>query len=63
MHLLLLRLRASGHLFLDLVLALEHAVNLLQVVGSGEDGGNITLGGEVLLEVSLLAEVAHLGTG
>ena len=45
---------------LDRVLALEHVVNLLQVVGAGGDGGDLALGSVVLLKVGLLAEVAHL---
>ena len=47
-------------LFLDSVLALEHIINLGQVVSTRGDGGGIALGGIVLLEVSLLSEVAHL---
>lgn len=45
---------------LDGVLALEHVVDLVEVVGAGGDGGRVTLGGEVLLEMSLLAEIAVL---
>ena len=45
---------------LDRVLALEHVVNLVEVVGARGDGRGVTLGGEVLLEMGLLAEVTVL---
>lgn len=50
----------KGPLCLDGVLSLEHVVDLGQVVGTGGNGGDLALGDEVLLEVSLLSEVAHL---
>ena len=49
-----------GRLLLDLVGAAEHAVDAGKVVGAGNNGVNVSLGGKVLLEVSLLTEVAHL---
>ena len=51
---------ASRILCLDGIFALEHAVDLLEVVGAGGDGGNVALGGVILLEMGLLAEIAHL---
>lgn len=51
-----------AYLCLDLVFTLEHVVNLLQVVGTGDDGGGLALGGVVLLEVGLVTEIAHLQT-
>lgn len=45
---------------LDGVFALEHLIDLGQVVSARSDGLNLTLGGKVLLEVSLFSEVAHL---
>ena len=53
--------RGTSYLSLDGVLAPEHIVNVLEVVRAGGDGRNITLGGEVLLEVGLVPELAHLG--
>lgn len=47
-------------LCLDAVGSLEHLVNVLEVVGTGGDGGSITFGCVALLEVSLFAKVAHL---
>lgn len=47
-------------LLLDLVGTAEHAVDAGKVVGAGNNGVNASLGSEVLLEVSLLTEVAHL---
>jgi len=49
-----------GALLLDLVRAAEHAVNGCEVVSAREDGLGASLGGVVLLQVSLLTEVAHL---
>lgn len=49
-----------GYLLLDLVGAAEHVVDLDKVVGAGQDAVGLTLGDVVLLEVSLLAEVAEL---
>ena len=49
-----------GRLLLDLVGAAEHAVDAGKGVGAGNNGVNASLGSEVLLEVSLLTEVAHL---
>lgn len=49
-----------GKLSLDGVLPLEHLVNLLEVVGAREDPVGGALGLVALLEMSLLAEVAHL---
>lgn len=46
---------------LDGVGALEHIINLLQVVGARSDGGRVSSRLEVLLQVGLLAQVAHLG--
>jgi hypothetical protein len=48
------------YLLLDLVGAAEHVVDLGKVVGTGQDAVGLTLGDIVLLEVSLLAEVAEL---
>lgn len=48
-------------LCLDAVGSLEHVVDVLQVVGSVHDGADIASGGKVLLEVGLLAHLAHLG--
>ena len=45
---------------LDGVFASELVVNLLEVVGARSEVGDVALGGEVLLEMGLLAEVAHL---
>lgn len=53
-------MRQTRCLLLDFVGAAEHAVDAGEVVGAGNDGVNASLGGEVLLEVSLLTEVAHL---
>lgn len=47
-------------LFLDRVESLEHVIDLLKVVSTRDNGGDITLGGEVLLEVGLVAQVAEL---
>lgn len=47
-------------LLLDSVLALEHVVDLGKVVSTRGNGGGVTLGSVVLLEMSLLSEVAHL---
>ena len=49
-----------GYLLLDLIRAAVHVVNVRKVVCAGENAVGLTLGGVVLLEVSLLAEVAHL---
>lgn len=49
-----------GYLLLDLVGAAEHVVDLGEVVGAGQDAVGLTLGGVVLLEVGLLAEIAEL---
>lgn len=49
-----------GRLLLDLVGAAEHAVDAGKVIRAGNNGVNASLGSEVLLEVSLLTEVAHL---
>lgn len=49
-----------GYLLLDRVGAAEHVVDLGKVVGAGQDAVGLTLGGVVLLEMSLLAEVAEL---
>lgn len=49
-------------LCLDRVLALEHVVDLLEVVGTRGDGRDLALGGVVLLEMGLLAQVTHLYT-
>lgn len=53
-------LREDAALSLDRVLALEHVVDFVEVVGTGGDVSHLTLGGVVLLQMSLLAEVAHL---
>jgi len=50
-------------LLLDSVLALEHIVNLGQVVSTRDDGRGVALGGVVLLEMGLLSEVTHLVVG
>lgn len=50
-------------LLLDSVLALEHVVDLGKVVSTRGDGGGVALGSVVLLEMSLLSEVAHLVVG
>lgn len=50
-----------GYLLLDLVGAAEHVVNVGEVVGARQNAVGLTLGSVVLLKVSLLAEVAHLG--
>jgi hypothetical protein len=47
-------------LLLDFVGTAEHAVDAGEVVCAGDDGVDASLGSEVLLEVSLLTEVAHL---
>lgn len=47
-------------LSLDGVLPPEHLVDLLEVVGAGEDPVRGALGLVVLLKVSLLTEIAHL---
>ena len=47
-------------LSLDLVLAPEHVIDLSQVVSALSEGGNFTLGAEVLLKVSVVAELAEL---
>jgi hypothetical protein len=49
-----------GYLLLDLVRAAEQAVNAGKVVSAGKDTISLTGRGVVLLEVSSLAEVAHL---
>jgi hypothetical protein len=49
-----------GYLLLDLICAAVHVVNVREVVCAGENAVGLTLGSVVLLEVSLLAEVAHL---
>ena len=49
-----------GYLLLDLVGAAEHVVNVGEVVSARQDTVNLTLGGVVLLEVSLLTEITHL---
>lgn len=51
------------YLCLDGVGSLEHVINLLQVVGTWNDGRGITSGLEVLLQVGLLAQIAHLENG
>jgi hypothetical protein len=50
----------TGSLSLDRVLTLEHAVHVGEVVGARGEGLDLSLGLEVLLEVSLVAELAHL---
>lgn len=45
---------------LDGVLALEHVVDFRQVVSAGNDAVGLALRSVVLLQVGLLAEVAHL---
>lgn len=47
-------------LLLDLVGAAEHVVNIGKVVGSRVKTVSLALGGITLLQVGLLAEVAHL---
>lgn len=47
-------------LFLDGVVATEHVINVGQVVGSRNQRVNATGRLEVLLEVSMLTELAHL---
>jgi len=47
-------------LFGDLVCAAEHLVDVLEVVCAREQGLCGSSGAEVLLQVSFLAEVAHL---
>ena len=47
-------------LLLDLVRTAEHAVDAGEVVCAREDGLGASLGGVILLQVSLLTEVAHL---
>ena len=54
------RLEILGYLLLDLVGAAEHVINVGEVVCAGQDAVSLTLGGVVLLEMSLLAEIAHL---
>lgn len=49
-----------GYLLLDLIGAAEHIVNVGEVVCAGEDAVSLTLGGVALLEMGLLAEIAHL---
>ena len=49
-----------GYLLLDLIGAAEHVVNIGEVVSTGQNVLNLTLRGVVLLEVSLLAEIAIL---
>lgn len=50
-------------LLLDLVGAAEQVVDTSKVVGAGEKSIGATLGGVALLQVSLLAKVAHLHSG
>jgi hypothetical protein len=52
-------------LCLDLVLAAEHVVHLGQVVNTGADGLDVSSRLEVLLQVSVLTELAHsiIGSG
>lgn len=52
-----------GYLLLDLVCATEHVVDFGKVVGTRKDTVSLALGSVILLEVSLLAEVAHLKLG
>jgi hypothetical protein len=47
-------------LFLDSVEPLEHVIDILEVIGAGSNGGDIARWLEVLLEMSLVAELAHL---
>ena len=47
-------------LCLNGVIPLEHVVDVLEVVRAGNDGGRITLGLVILLQVGLVAEIAHL---
>lgn len=51
-----------ARLCLDLVLALEHIVNLLQVVSARDDGRGFALGGVIFLQMGLMTELAHLNT-
>lgn len=49
-----------GCLCLDLVLASEHVIHLRQVVRARSNGLDVALGGEVLLQVGMLPQEAHL---
>lgn len=51
---------ASACLGFDAVFAAEHVVDVLEVVDTAGDGFGVAGGGVVLLEMCLLAEVAHL---
>jgi hypothetical protein len=53
---------ATAHLLLDLVGAAEHAVDASKIVGTREESIRVALGSVILLQVSLLAKVAHLHT-
>ena len=48
-------------LLLDLVRAPEHAIDACQVICTGEQGVGVASRDVVFLEMSFLAEVAHLG--
>lgn len=47
-------------LFLDSIESLEHVVDVVEIVCAGSDGRHFTRGLEVLLQMSLVAELAHL---
>jgi hypothetical protein len=48
------------NLCLDLILSSEHIVNMRQIVCAMEEGVGLTDWGEILLQVGLLSEQAHL---
>ena len=60
MHNAMLPSRHSLNLCLDLILPSEHLINLCQVVGAGEERVDLTDGLEILLEMSLFSQQAHL---
>lgn len=47
-------------LCLDRILALEHVIDLGEIVCSGDDGLGVSSRREVFLQVSMLAEETHL---
>ena len=53
----------SNQLFLDSVESLEHAIDVLQVISAARNGGYVTLGLEVFLQVGLVAQVTELNSG
>jgi hypothetical protein len=55
--------RQIGNLLFPHVFALEHVVDLGEVVGTLGDGVGVTLGDVVLLEMGLVSEIASLSTG